>query len=170
MNCELIVCCTKDGIIGNNNTIPWHIPEDLKYFRNTTINNIVIMGRKTYKSLPNGYLNNRMNIVITSKYLDYKNNTNIIFTNMDNIISIIEKLQKDQNRKIFIIGGSEIYRLFFDYCDTIHLTVINNNILGDITFPYNITIFTEPKYELLYKSDKLNFNHIVYQRFIYKKK
>lgn len=169
MNCELIVCCTKDGIIGNNNTIPWHIPEDLKYFRNTTINNIVIMGRKTYESIPNGYLKNRMNIVITSKYLDYKNNTNIIFTNMDNIMSIIEKLQKEQNRKIFIIGGSEIYKLFFDYCDIIHLTIINNNILGDIIFPYNITQFIEPTYSTIYKSDKLNFNHIVYQRFIYKK-
>ena len=94
--------------------------EDLKYFRNTTINNIVIMGRKTYESLPNGYLNNRMNIVITNKYLDYK------------------------NKKIFIIGGSEIYKLFCDYCDTIHLTMINNNILGDI-------IFTEPKYKTIYK-------------------
>lgn len=170
MNCELIVCCTKDGIIGNNNTIPWHIPEDIKYFRNTTINNIVIMGRKTYESIPNGYLKNRMNIVITNKYLDYKNNTNIIFTNMDNIMSIIEKLQKEQNRKVFIIGGSEIYKLFFDYCDIIHLTMINNNILGDIIFPYNIRIFIEPKYELLYKSNILNCNSITYQRIIYKKK
>jgi len=69
MKCELIVACTKDGIIGYNNKIPWHIPEDLKYFRNTTLNSIVIMGRKTFESLPNGYLKNRINIVITNKKL-----------------------------------------------------------------------------------------------------
>jgi dihydrofolate reductase len=148
--------------------IPWHIPEDLKYFRNTTINNIVIMGRKTFESLPCGYLKNRINIVITNK--SYNNlNPNIIFTNYQNIFSIIEKLQTEENKKIFIIGGSEIYRLFFDHCNIIHLTVIDNNITGDIIFPYQINQFIKPKYSTIYKSDKLNFNHIVYQRFIYKK-
>jgi len=78
-------------------------------------------------------------------------------------------MQTEENRKIFIIGGSEIYKLFFDYCDTIHLTVIDNNIIGDIIFPYQIKQFMEPKYSTIYKSDKLSFNHIVYQRFIYKR-
>lgn len=166
MKCELIVACTKDGVIGCNNMIPWYIPEDLKYFRNTTINNIVIMGRKTFESLPNGYLKNRINIVLTNKKIT---NPNVIFTNYENIFSIIEKLQTEETKKIFIIGGSEIYRLFFNYCDTIHLTVIDNTITGDIIFPYQIKQFAEPKYSTIYKSDKLTFNHMVYQRFIYKK-
>jgi dihydrofolate reductase len=166
MKCELIVACTKDGIIGYNNKIPWHIPEDLKYFRNTTLNSIVIMGRKTFESLPNGYLKNRINIVITNKKII---NPNVIFTNYENIFSVIEKMQTEENRKIFIIGGSEIYKLFFDYCKTIHLTVIDNNIIGDITFPYPIVQFQEPKYSTIYKSDKLSFHNIVYQRYIYKK-
>jgi len=168
MNCELIVACTKDGIIGNNNTIPWYLPEDLKYFRQTTINNIVIMGRKTFESLPNGYLKNRVNIIITKKYSDYQN-PNVIFTNMENIIFIIEKLQNEQFRKIFIIGGSEIYKLFFDYCNIIHITVINNIILGNITLPFNINNFQKPNYEIINKSELLNCNGLSYQRFVYKK-
>ena len=65
-NFELVVAMDVDGCIGSNNTIPWSLPEDLKHFKELTENNIVIMGRKTFESLPNGPLKNRMNIVISS--------------------------------------------------------------------------------------------------------
>ena len=70
---ELIVACTPSGVIGNNNTIPWHIPEDLTHFRKITEGHIVIMGRKTFESLPNQIpLKKRYNIVLTSLFEEKK--------------------------------------------------------------------------------------------------
>jgi dihydrofolate reductase len=132
MNFELIVASDKNGVIGNNNTIPWHIPEDLKHFRQLTINNIVVMGRKTFESLPNGPLKDRINIVITQNPHQYKNTDSVIYANMENIFDIIKHNQA--NKKVFIIGGSEIYNLFFNYCSIIHLTRVDIESQGNIIF------------------------------------
>lgn len=167
MNFELIVACNKKGIIGNNNNIPWYIPEDLKFFRDKTINNIVIMGRKTFESLPNKILKNRLNIVITNNYLNYNNIDNkLIFTNMDNFNYILP----NDDRKIFIIGGNNIYKLFFNKCNIINLTIINNYTDGDTLFPYNIDLFNNSNnYKIIYNSNSLFSinNNIEYQHIIY---
>ena len=89
MNFELIFASDINGVIGNNNTIPWYVPEDLSYFRKITTYGIVVMGRKTFESLPNGYLKNRINIVITNNYKNYNNIDNtLIFTDFDNVFTI----------------------------------------------------------------------------------
>ena len=124
MNFELIVAYNKNGVIGNNNTIPWYIPEDLKHFRQLTLNNVVIMGRKTFESLPNGPLKDRINIVITQNPHQYENTDSTIFTNMENVFDIV-KQHNSSNKKVFIIGGSEIYNLFLSYCSIIHLTLVH---------------------------------------------
>lgn len=169
MDLKLIVACNKLGIIGNNNNIPWYVPEDLKYFKDITINNIVIMGRKTFDSLPNKILKDRLNIIITNNYLNYENIENkCIFTNMDNIMTILNNL--NNNKKIFIIGGKEIYKLFLPICKTIYLTIINYDGDGDTVFPYDINIFNN---KLIYNNIKTSEllisknNNISYQYFIY---
>ena len=123
MNFELIVASDKNGVIGYNNTIPWYIPEDLKRFRQLTLNNIVVMGRKTFESLPNGPLKDRINIVITQNPNQYTNTDSVIYSNMENAFDAIK--HNNTNKKVFIIGGSEIYKLFFNHCSTIHLTKVS---------------------------------------------
>jgi dihydrofolate reductase len=143
MNFELIFASDKNGVIGNNNTMPWHIPEDLQHFRQLTINNIVIMGRKTFESLPNGPLKDRINIVITKNPSSYTNTDSTIFADMENVFDILKK-PNNTNKKVFIIGGSEIYKLFFNYCGTIHHT----QVLIESTEQSNITVFIPDTHSL----------------------
>lgn len=163
MNFELIVASDKNGVIGNNNTIPWHIPEDLKHFRQLTINNIVVMGRKTFESLPNGPLKDRINIVITQNPHQYKNTDSVIFSNMDNVFDII-KHNNNTNKKVFIIGGSEIYNLFINYCSIIHLTQVDTESQGNIIFNIDTQSLS-----LIDKSDIMfsKNNSIPFQYFTY---
>jgi dihydrofolate reductase len=88
-NFEMIVATDAEWCIGKSNIIPWHLPEDLKYFKELTLNQIVIMGRHTFESLPNGPLKHRLNIVISSQTELNYNNTNVIVTNMNNVFNII---------------------------------------------------------------------------------
>ena len=125
----MIVAVNKHGIIGKNNNMIWHIPEDMKHFRRETMHNIVIMGRKTYDSLPNGPLDSRTNIVITSKPENYKANARLstIFCDLDECDDILCKLQANTNKRIFVIGGAQIYTHFFKRCKTIYVTLVQND-------------------------------------------
>ena len=145
MEMELIVALNQDGVIGINNKIPWYIPEDLQRFKKLTEGNIVIMGRKTYESLPPNQrpLKNRLNIVLSrqTNIYDFEHD-NLIFTTMENIYDIIkenifieEEGEGDDDekeikkikikKKVFIIGGNEIYNLFIHQCSIIHITEVN---------------------------------------------
>jgi len=138
MNYELVVAMSKNGVIGKENKIPWYLPEDLIRFSKLTKGSIIIMGRKTFESLPNGPLQNRLHLVLsnTLQNNDWKNaNSNVIFVNLENINSVIEYYIKDK-QKIFIIGGSEIYKLFMRQCNKLHITMIDEIIEGDSYFPY----------------------------------
>ena len=153
---ELIVACDKNGVIGTMaNTIPWYLPEDLARFRILTTDGVVVMGRKTFESLPIGGLKNRINIILTKNYLNYAYSPHI-FTDIAHIMPI---LQQYSNKKIFIIGGSEIYKLFIQYCKIIHLTLVHIESSDDndnnIKFPYDIPQhFNNTEfYDTLCKSD-----------------
>lgn len=143
MGFELIVAINHNGIIGNNNKIPWYIPEDLKHFSKITKHSIVIMGRKTYDSLPNGSLPNRINIVL-SREPTASLDSNVIFTNFESVFAILKRYPPDMKK--FIIGGSEIYKLFFHICDILHITTVYNESGGksegksenDSIFPYSM--------------------------------
>jgi dihydrofolate reductase len=128
---ELIVAMDIDGCIGKNNSIPWYLPEDLKHFKEITENSIVIMGRKTFESLPYGPLKNRLNIVISSRLDHIYNYSNVIVTDIVDVFNIIQKYRK-KYAKVFIIGGSQIYKLFIKYCNKLHITYINISIKHDI--------------------------------------
>ena len=134
---ELIVAMNMNGCIGSNNTIPWHLPEDLKHFRELTENNIVIMGRNTFESLPNGPLKNRLNIVISTR-LDYTYNyPNVIISDMNHIFKIVQKY-KNEYPKVFVIGGSQIYNLFINYCSKLHVTYVTYVMQFDLDACNNI--------------------------------
>jgi dihydrofolate reductase len=107
----MILAITKNGIIGIDNKIPWYIKADLQRFRELTTNHIVIMGRKTFESLPNGPLKNRINIVITRDQTKHHKYENVYFTPIDEIDELIEKIQEQETtskKQVFIIGFFQI--------------------------------------------------------------
>lgn len=134
MEIIIIASVSENLVIGDKNKLLWKQSDDLKRFKEITSGYPVIMGQKTFESLPNGALPNRTNIVLT----DNSNYTapNIIIAN-----SVVEALYnakkycKSKDKKIFIIGGGTIYKQFLDYADTLYLTFVHTTIEGDTTFP-----------------------------------
>ena len=113
-----IVAVGKNFEIGYKNNLLCYISEDLKRFKKITTGNVVIMGRKTFESLPKGALPNRQNIVITR-------NDNLTFENCTMANSIENAIEKaDSNKEIFIIGGEQIYKKAMQYIDKLYLTKI----------------------------------------------
>ena len=127
MNIHLIWAQDENGGIGKNNSLPWHISEDLINFKKITLNNTIIMGRKTWESLPKRPLPKRRNIVLSSK----KINDVECYMSIENCL---KSLEKDNISDIFIIGGKMIYDAFFNDANTLHITFINKSVNGIDTF------------------------------------
>ena len=175
---SMVVAFTNRQVLGNNNSIPWHLPEDLQHFRKITEHGVVIMGRKTFESLPNGPLKNRMNVVITRQPMKHHRtleteNENLRFVTMESVETIISEYQQQQ-RPIFIIGGSEIYSLFFDYCKTIYIAhVLDDTIEGDVHFPYDVQYFCDNSaYDTLDIGEVMfsKHNNLAYQYYTFVRK
>jgi len=119
---------TPDRVIGKGGDLPWHLPEDLKFFKKTTLNAPIVMGRKTYESIGKP-LPKRQNIVITRDI-----NWNADGVTVVNTIAEVRDLIADQE-KAFIIGGSEIYSLFLPELDELIVSHVKKNYAGDVIFP-----------------------------------
>lgn len=131
MEISAIVACTQTGVIGKNGTIPWYFPEDMQRFRSITAGHAVIMGRKTFESLGNRPLRNRINIVVTSKNLDRPE-----IEQATDIEGAIKIARDNGAKKCFLIGGQRIYEEGLKYCQKVHLTKINMDIPeGEAFFP-----------------------------------
>ena len=116
----MIVAIGSNGEIGRKGDLIWHLPEDLKRFKALTIGHPVIMGRKTWESLPNRPLPGRRNIVLT-------HNVNLEITGAEVVNSVEEALDITKGESPFIIGGAEIYNSFLPFVSTIYLTVVNES-------------------------------------------
>ena len=114
--------------IGKNGTLPWNIPEDLARFRTLTLDNVVVMGRKTFESFPKP-LPNRTHVVIT-RQKNYNPDGCIVVNSIEEAFAICPK-----NEDSFLIGGAEIYELGLPYVDKIELTLINDNFEADAFLP-----------------------------------
>ena len=129
---NLIVAVDKNWAIGNKNQLLVRIPADQKFFRETTTGKIVVMGRKTLESFPNGLpLKNRTNIVLTSDR-SYAVSGVVVVHSMD---ELHEELKKYPSEDIFVIGGETVYRQLLDECDTAHITKIDYAFEADTYFP-----------------------------------
>ena len=120
MEIHLIWAEDKNGGIGCNGKLPWHIPEDLKNFKSITMDSTIIMGRKTWDSLPIRPLPNRNNIILSSK----KQTEGITFNSLDNCINYLNEEKID---KVFVIGGRSIYKIFFKFAKYLHISFISKN-------------------------------------------
>lgn len=129
---SIIVAMSDNRVIGVKNKLPWHISEDLRHFKRTTLNRTIIMGRKTWESLPKKPLPKRNNIVITSQ-LHYDAPGAIVCDSFGDAISEAYKFDND----IFIIGGEQIYKqaLVADVVDKVYLTHVHQIVGGDAFFP-----------------------------------
>ena len=129
---KLIVAADKNWAIGKNGQLLVRISNDMKNFRQLTEGNVVVMGRKTLESFPNGLpLAMRTNIVLTRKP-DYQVKGALIFRSVEDVL---EELKKYDSEDIYVIGGEEIYREFLPYCDVAHVTKIDHEYLADAFFP-----------------------------------
>lgn len=113
----------ESGLIGKDNGLPWKKPEDLKHFKETTINQIIVMGSKTFDGLGKRALPNRT-IIVLSRDLDYKANGVIVYNSVD---EVLENTDKD----LYIVGGKEIYKSFFPYYTNLIKTEIKGIHEGD---------------------------------------
>ncbi len=133
---SIIVAIGKNGLIGKGNDLPWHYPEDLKYFKNTTLNKPVFMGYNTYLSIYNRLgkaLPKRTNYVLT--YEDTLPGEGIV-------IKDLEQFTKNHKEEVFCIGGRMVYELMLPYADRLYITKVNKDYEGDVYFPkYDESLF-----------------------------
>lgn len=127
---SIIVAKSKNNVIGKNNKLIWHIPDDLKRFKTLTTGHTIIMGRKTFESIGR-VLPNRIHIVLT-RDKNYKINNENVQVVTD--ISEIDKFINDKNEN-FVIGGESIYKTLIDKCQKLYITQINQDFDGDAYFP-----------------------------------
>jgi dihydrofolate reductase len=150
---NIIVATSENNVIGRENGIPWYIPQDLKHFKKLTVGTTVIMGRKTYESLPKEYkpLPNRVNIII-SRNKKYIAKGCLVVSSLEQAIK-----KSDNNKQIFIIGGGEIYKKAIKYTEKIYLTKIHKEIKGDTYFP-KLNKF----WKLVSEEKKEGFSFLIY--------
>lgn len=156
----MIAAAANNNALGKNNDLIWHISEDLKRFKRLTSGHAIIMGRKTFESMPKA-LPNRTNIVLTLRK-DYRANQAIV---VHSVADALEQVKEDLQP--FIIGGGEIYRLFMDKCDRIELTRVHHNFEADVFFPeIDLTLWEEIARESVKASEgqPYDYSYITYKK------
>ncbi len=157
----LIVAIANNNAIGKNGNLLIYLPKDLKWFKQNTVNHTLIMGRKTYESLPNGALPNRKNIVL-SRNQDFTCNDCIVVNNIDEVWQYL-----DNQVFNFVIGGAEIYKLFLPFAEKLVITRIYADFDADTFFPeidFDNWTLVEKISNQVDEKNKVNFDFLTYQK------
>ena len=133
MTISLIAALSENKVIGKNNDLPWSLPDDMKYFMQTTKNHHVIMGRKNYDSIPEKFrpLPHRTNLVVTRQKEFVAPGCTVVHS----LESALALALNANELEVFVIGGSEIYKHALPLANKLYLTEINAHIAGDVFFP-----------------------------------
>lgn len=167
MRFKIIACINHSLTLGKEGKLLYHISNDLKNFKRITSDGVIIMGSKTYESLPRKPLVNRINIVIT-RNKDYVADGCIVVHSIEECIELCERKYHDKD--CYVIGGGKIYEEFInrDLVDTMYITEVNSNEEGDTFFP-NV-IMGSDKWKIFYQTDtqhdrpsKLNYFFTIYK-------
>ncbi len=158
MSYSIIAAIGKNNELGKDNGLIWHLPNDLKFFKEVTTGKTIIMGRRTFESLPR-MLPNRKHVVLSSSN-DFPDGV-LVFHSLEEILDYF----KDFNEELFVIGGASIYKLFLEYASCLYLTEIDKECSeADAYFPkfdknlYDKEIIKE-------NSDNgINYTHVLYKR------
>lgn len=130
---KMIWAQTTEGVIGDQNHLPWRIPEEMAHFQNTTKNQIVLMGRRTFESLGSKPLKNRFNYVLTNNLADETNTEplkNLCF--IDNISAVVSTFANSRDKDLYIIGGNQVFQTFLPYTKQIIRTTIHHPYHGSL--------------------------------------
>ncbi len=138
MRISIIAAMSSNRVIGLKDDLPWHLPPDLKHFKQLTMGHHMIMGRKTFDTIGRP-LPGRVTIVVTRR-TDFVHPGVLVAHSIDDALRLAE-----DDKEVFIAGGGEIYRLTLDLADRIYLTVIHHEFEGDTFFPP----FDESKWEVV---------------------
>ena len=147
---QAIAAMSLNRVIGNRNDIPWHLPEDFKWFKKTTMGHVLLMGRKTFNSIGRP-LPGRDTVVLT------RNPESIIGIPTFNSIEAFEQADEFQKRKVFVCGGAEIYRQTLEKCSDLFLTLVKQKIEGDTFFPDYESLFDTGT--ILHKTEEFEIIH-----------
>ncbi len=137
MKIFMISAKANNNVIGRGNGLPWNLPEDLKFFKETTSGHAVLMGLNTWNSLPHKPLKNRLNFILCPE------GTEVVIPDgkyegpfgVELVHDIDKFLQRTDIEDVFIMGGASLYRLFIDKVDELYLTMIEEDVEGDVYFP-----------------------------------
>jgi len=160
MRVSLIVAMAKNRVIGVNNTLPWHLPADLKHFRTLTMGHHIVMGRKTYESIGKP-LPGRTSVVVT-RDAGYAPPGVITVNTLEAAISAC-----GEDKEIFMIGGEELYRHAIKFADRVYLTEIDADIAGDKHFTELDPGYWQETKRVSHAPDERNcysFQFVVYDR------
>jgi dihydrofolate reductase len=165
MKISLVAAVAENYVIGKNNDLPWHLPDDMKFFMATTKGHHVILGRKNYESLPEKFkpLPNRSNVVVT-RQKDFKAHGCLVVHSIEEAFQIAEE---NKESEVMVIGGSDIYNLALPYAHRLYLTEINAKVDGDVYFPeFDKTIWKEISRVQHSQDDRhaYSFDFVVYER------
>lgn len=152
---NLIVALDQNNLIGKDNDLPWHYKEDLKYFKETTMNKTVLMGKKTFYSIvarTGKLLPNRKMIVATFDKSFYYDGVEVV----NDLIDFLKNTKED----IFVIGGSQIYKLSLPFVDRLYITHVNKVYEGNVFFPP----IDWDKYKKISQRDSEELSFCVYER------
>lgn len=127
---SIIAAVADNYAIGKANKLPWHLSADLKHFKELTSGHAILMGKRTFESLPNGPLPNRKNIVLSSILSEGVNEGYYEADSLEDAFYLCEK-----EEKVFIIGGAAVYSQALEIADSMHITWVHADIVGDIFFP-----------------------------------
>ena len=159
MSYSIIAAIGENNELGYKNGLIWHLPKDLKYFRKTTKGKTIIMGRRTFESLPK-MLPNRKHIVISNSE-DFPEGV-VVYHNIEDLINDL----KNTNDEVFVIGGASIYKLFLDLSDKLYLTEINETFEeADTYFPE----FNKDEFDMEVLDEETE-NSVSYKHVLYKRK
>ena len=160
---NLIAAVDRNWAIGKNNQLLVRIPMDQKFFRETTTGKVVVMGRKTLESFPNGLpLKNRTNIVLTHNP-KYEVKDAIVVHSME---ELREELKKYNSEDIYIIGGEQIYKALVDECDVAHITKIEYEYDADAYFP---NLDEKPEWKIVADSEEQTYFDLEFFFYKYEK-
>ncbi len=127
---SLLLAMDRNHVIGLNNDLPWRLPKDLRFFKEKTTGNTIVMGRKTYDSM-GGALPNRRNVIITNSEKSFPENVDVVH----NLESIREWDKENPGEEVFVIGGGNIFKQILPFADRMYITWIDHDFDGDTYFP-----------------------------------
>ncbi|MFT7227710.1 MAG: dihydrofolate reductase [Methylophilaceae bacterium] len=155
---SIIVAVANDNVIGINNAMPWHLPEDLKRFKALTMGHHIVMGRKTYESL--GRLLPGRTTVIVTRNKDYAVEGAIVAHGVEDALATCT-----DDEEVFLIGGAELYQQGITHADKIYMTEVHADFAGDAFLPnFDLSQWDEEVREAHMAESGLHFSYVTYVR------